>query len=35
MPFTISSVTSTTIVVVNSPYGVSGAGQGGLHRALG
>lgn len=31
----VSSVTSTTIVVVNSPYGISGAGQGGLLLAAG
>jgi hypothetical protein len=31
----IASVTSSTIFVVNSPYGVSGAGQGGLLLAKG
>lgn len=31
----VSSVTSTTVIVVNSPYGVSGAGQGGLLIAAG
>lgn len=31
----ISSVTSTTVVVVNAPYGISGAGQGTLLLASG
>jgi hypothetical protein len=31
----VGSVTSTTVIVVSSPYGVSGAGQGGLLLSVG